>query len=340
MPPTAPDPIAANFTPTTPSSPGVITLPYSSGGGGGLALGGSISPNTGGPLEPVEFPLTAAWAGTGPQWTSTGQPNPSNVGTWANLYKHLLVTPASGNLSDLAPVANYTATGSQSTASQLSIWTGSDWMIYWLYDQADGNPATAIWVDLADSGLASKNSLSIAAGTMIVGNARKSGVLPGDFSGGLLETWATAPDAVFRWNLLIHYNSFFSYAFFTAEAVSPVGATWTQVSGSTMSPAITGGVAAPDAVAPNGAGSTPTAPAAITEPGSGTSPTAPGAITAAASSATPTAPALIVASGTGSAPTAPGLITPAASGSAPTAPGLITAAASSATPPAPGAIAP
>lgn len=78
------------------------------------------------------------------------------------------------SLDELFPPAAFGATGSQSTADQVQLFAGGAWKILWLYDENDGNPATARWVDAGDAGMADQGSSIIPPGQGMFFNNRSS----------------------------------------------------------------------------------------------------------------------------------------------------------------------
>lgn len=56
-------------------------------------------------------------------------------------------------LNEVFPASGFGATGSQSSADQVQFFIDGAWIIYWLYDLNDGDPATARWVATTDSSM-------------------------------------------------------------------------------------------------------------------------------------------------------------------------------------------
>jgi hypothetical protein len=75
---------------------------------------------------------------------------------------------------ELFPPSGFGATGSQASADQIQTFAEGSWRILWLYDQNDGNPGTARWVDAADAGMADQGSLVIPPGQGLFFNNRTS----------------------------------------------------------------------------------------------------------------------------------------------------------------------
>jgi hypothetical protein len=135
---------------------------------------------TAGDHEGDRFDVTAAGEGgltlssdenlysfAAPYNTRTGAPPPTLVGDAVALHRHR-------TLNELFTPADGFATGSQSTADQVLILVNDVWKIFWLYDQNDGNPATAIWVDAADGGNADKGNQIIPPGQGMLFNNRNT----------------------------------------------------------------------------------------------------------------------------------------------------------------------
>ncbi len=90
----------------------------------------------------------------------------------ANLVGDRIVIRRHWTLAEVFPPSGFGATGSQSTADQIQVFSGGAWTIYWLYDENDGNPATARWVDAADAGMANKGNVVIPPGQGMFFNNR------------------------------------------------------------------------------------------------------------------------------------------------------------------------
>lgn len=106
-------------------------------------------------------------ASTAPFSTLTGGPPSDLTGDAVVIRRHW-------TLDEIFPPSGFGATDSQSTADQVQIFAGGAWTIYWLYDENDGNPATARWVDSADSGLAGQGATVIPPGQGMFFNSRSS----------------------------------------------------------------------------------------------------------------------------------------------------------------------
>lgn len=203
-----------------------------------LSISG-VTPALPGPIYVVPAPETSAYGGGGPEWSSSADLTVPGSGIWAKLYRWLLITPASATLAAIAPPANYYATGSQSTASQIQRWTGSAWVIYWLYNGGDSDPATAYWVDAADGGLANQNDLVIASSSLVTALNRVAGQSPGAWQGGLGTTWTDSTSTTYR-HYLIVYSAGSIVGVYISDSTTPKTGTWTKTSGSaTGTPVIT-----------------------------------------------------------------------------------------------------
>ena len=97
--------------------------------------------------------------------TLTGPPPAAIAGDQVAVHSHW-------TLNELFPPQSFGATGSQSTADQVQVFTNGAWTIYWLYDEFDADPATARWVDAADSGMADMGATVIPPGQGILFNNR------------------------------------------------------------------------------------------------------------------------------------------------------------------------
>jgi hypothetical protein len=80
-------------------------------------------------------------AATAPFNTLTGEPLGSLVGDTVALRRHR-------TLDGIFPPGSFGATGSDETADEVQVFVDGMWKFYWLYDENDGNPATAHWVEL------------------------------------------------------------------------------------------------------------------------------------------------------------------------------------------------
>lgn len=106
-------------------------------------------------------------AATPPFNTLAGAPPVSLTNDKAVIRRHWTI-------NEIFPVSGFGATGSQSTADQIQVFSGGAWTIYWLYDENDGNPATARWVDAADAGMADQGATVIPPGQGLFFNNRSS----------------------------------------------------------------------------------------------------------------------------------------------------------------------
>lgn len=135
---------------------------------------------TAGDHEGDRFDVTAAGEGgftlasdnnlysfVAPYNTLTGAPLSTLVGDKVALHRHR-------TLNELFIPADGIATGSQATADQVLILVNDVWKIFWLYDQNDGNSATAIWVDAADGGNTDKGNQIIPPGQGMLFNNRNT----------------------------------------------------------------------------------------------------------------------------------------------------------------------
>ena len=104
-------------------------------------------------------------AAAAPFNTLTGAPPASLAGDQVAIRRHW-------TLDEIFPPTGFGATGSQSTADQVQVFSGGAWTIYWLYDDNDGNPATARWVDAADAGMADQGNAVIPPGQGMFFNNR------------------------------------------------------------------------------------------------------------------------------------------------------------------------
>lgn len=212
----------------TPAQPPSTTLTVS-----------GLTPAVPGVLYTVATPESSAYSGSGPEWSSSANLTVPGTGVWAKIYRWLMVTPSASTLSAIAPPANYYATNSQSTASQIQRWTGSAWVIYWLYNGGDSDPATAYWVDAADGGLANQNDLVIASSSLVTALNRVAGQSPGAWQGGLGTTWTDSTSTTYR-HYLIVYSAGSIVGVYTSDSTTPKTGTWTKTSGSaTGTPVIT-----------------------------------------------------------------------------------------------------
>jgi uncharacterized repeat protein (TIGR01451 family) len=82
----------------------------------------------------------------------------------ANLTGDTIAVHRHRTLSGVFPATSFGAGGSQTTADQVQVFAGGAWTIYWLYDENDGNPATARWVDAADATMADRGATVIVPG--------------------------------------------------------------------------------------------------------------------------------------------------------------------------------
>jgi large repetitive protein len=80
-------------------------------------------------------------AATAPFNTLIGAPPGSLVGDTVALRRHR-------TLDGVFPPGSFGATGSDETADEVQVFVDGMWKFYWLYDENDGNPATAHWVEL------------------------------------------------------------------------------------------------------------------------------------------------------------------------------------------------
>jgi large repetitive protein len=104
-------------------------------------------------------------AAAAPFNTLTGAPPASLVNDQVVIRRHWA-------LDEVFPPEAFGATGSQSTADQVQVFSGGAWTIYWLYDENDGNPATARWVNAADAGMLDQGSTVIPSGQGLFFNNR------------------------------------------------------------------------------------------------------------------------------------------------------------------------
>ena len=102
-----------------------------------------------------------------PYNTKTGAPPSDLTGDTVAIRRHW-------TLDEVFPPSGFGATGSQSTADQVQVFAGGAWTIYWLYDENDGNPATARWVDAADGGMADQGAHLIPPGQGVFFNNRSA----------------------------------------------------------------------------------------------------------------------------------------------------------------------
>jgi hypothetical protein len=107
------------------------------------------------------------YSSTAPFNTLTGAPPSDLTGDSVVIRRHW-------TLDEVFPPSGFGASGSQSTADQVQVFSGGAWTIYWLYDENDGNPATARWVDSADSGMADQGTTVIPPGQGMFFNNRTS----------------------------------------------------------------------------------------------------------------------------------------------------------------------
>jgi protocatechuate 3,4-dioxygenase beta subunit len=100
-----------------------------------------------------------------PYHTKLGAPPSDLTGDTIAIHRHW-------TLDELFPPGSFGATGSQSTADQVQVFANGAWTIFWLYDENDGNPATARWVDAADGGMANQGTHIIPPGQGMFFNNR------------------------------------------------------------------------------------------------------------------------------------------------------------------------
>ncbi len=92
----------------------------------------------------------------------------------ANLAGDQVVVRRHWTLNEVFPPSGFGASGDQSTADEVQVFAGGAWTIYWLYDENDGNPATARWVDAADAGMADQGAVIIQPGQGMFFNNRNA----------------------------------------------------------------------------------------------------------------------------------------------------------------------
>jgi len=110
---------------------------------------------------------TSLYASAAPFNTLTGAPPADLAGDTIAIHRHW-------TLAEVFPPSGFGATGSQSTADQVQVFSGGAWTIYWLYDENDSNPATARWVNAADSGMVDQGATVIEPGQGMFFNNRTS----------------------------------------------------------------------------------------------------------------------------------------------------------------------
>ena len=244
-------PIAPSRTAAAPATPPAV---YEAQSNNVFVVSGALTPPISGSLR-VSAPKTGAYPGS-IAYSSDGQSEPPESGPWMQFYQPFLVSPEAATLAQIAPPAGYTASGSRSSASEVQVFDGSSWMIYWLY--TDG--VTARWCDASNAGLSSQDSTVIPSGRFLY-PVRVSG--GGGFSGGLGQTWQDSPSAASVWYLLAYTGNHADAYWQGVGQIRPVDLTWTPKTGATGTPVLTfTGLAAPVALPTPGA--TPITPAAIT----------------------------------------------------------------------------
>lgn len=298
--PTAPVNAAGAGTVSAPGAPELVMplAPATGGGGNGtLTVAGDGNAPGGQYTKVVDALATISgtaiveYPGSTERWTTDGASTRPLTGVWGSIYKGFISCPEATTLEALAPKANYTATGSQSTASQVQVFASGAWQIYWLYDENDGNPATSRWVSAADASNADQGAAVIPLDAWLYPNPRNGFV---GFTGGLGAQWQ-AEDRWLWW--LVGYNNNTSTGAYKGIGSAPGSAIWTPHGSAPGNYTVvgSGGLPIPSAIQPTGLPSAPTAP--VNAAGSGTV-------------SAPAVPISIQPTGLPSAPAAPSPVQP------------------------------
>lgn len=277
-----------------PAAPGAVYVPGAAGPARTVA--GTISPDATGVLVPVAVPDVVVYPAR-EQWTTDGNPTRPLTGAWSNLYRAYLVVPEETTLEELAPLAEYSATGIHTTASNIIVSVypmNGAFSTYWAYTNL-GDPR---WIKTGP-GVDDQGGLVLAAGTLILPRTR---VTDTTLIGGLGDDWENDPETEWCW-LLAHYADNVFLGYWTGIGTTPQTAVWHAYSAATGDPLVTaGGVVAPGGIFSVPSGDAPDVPGGIFAAPSGDAPGAPGGIFAAPSGDAPGAPGGIFAGG---APVAP-----------------------------------
>ena len=89
--------------------------------------------------------------------TLTGAPPASLAGDTVLVRRHW-------TLGEVFPAGDFTATNDKATADQIQVYTAGGWVLYWLYDLGDSDPATARWVLAGDDGYADQGGQVLPPG--------------------------------------------------------------------------------------------------------------------------------------------------------------------------------
>ncbi len=191
----AADPLAVSVAVSTAAKGKsiIITPP---GRPGTYTVTGSLGPNATGPVSNVAVPRPSTHPGT-PQWSSDGEGSHPATGEWKTLYVGWMVAPATASLEEIAPKANYHASGNVSLGSLVTTRSAGGTLSSYVLFEAAG---LTKWIRLGD-GYDDRGETEIEEDTWLWINPKAAGT---NWKGGLGAQWFASGDT--DWAHILEYR--------------------------------------------------------------------------------------------------------------------------------------